>query len=89
MTVSSSQRVSRFVTLLLLCSAVFSTLYLSVAEAAPFQWTDCYYFSDASYTEVVGEDHFTCFGNFSRHGTHTEYRLCDSGSCGWTPEPPF
>lgn len=87
MTRSWSQRVPRFVALLMLCSAVFSTFYLPVAEARPAYSWDCDYYSDASYTTIVGYYHFTCSGNQAWYGTVTDYRICEQSCCSCTYPP--
>jgi hypothetical protein len=51
------------------------------ASALPSQTCDCEYYSDATYTNQVGEKIIFCNGGVSRWGSTTSYVQCYCDPC--------
>jgi hypothetical protein len=59
-------------------------LFTSPAYAFPKQWTETFYYSDASMTQEVGHREITCGGNADNWGIVTPYytRIVWDDDCG-------
>lgn len=73
--------------LALLCAlALGGMLATPAADAAPAG--NCTYYSDATYTTVVGQFGYDCCNNRVAWGTKTSYVKCSQACFLCTPPPP-
>lgn len=78
----SSKRVLRMLALAVaLIATSFSLKSVGTAEAAN-SIIDCDYFSDATYTVLVGSRTRLCNGQYTTWGTITSYKICITEPCG-------
>ena len=71
---------------LLILSLALLVLSLTVAsprsaEAFPAQSCYCLYYSDATYTTIVGEKFGHCDGSIDIEGIVTSYKTCQCETC--------
>jgi hypothetical protein len=71
--------------MLLLAAATFVVMSAPVSEAAG--GTNCTYYSDASYTTVVGQFGYDCCNNPVAWGIKTAYAQCSSACFICYPPP--
>jgi len=75
-----SKRVLRMLALVLALVATSFSVKMRTAEAEP-RIIDCDYYSDATYTTVVGSYTKLCNGQIVIWGTQTPYARCHNEYC--------
>ncbi len=77
-----SRRFTLLIAMVALLAMSFSVTPPDSALAATLRPQTCTYYSDATYSTVVGWASFNCNGTYAqKYGTVTAYRICESDYC--------